>query len=90
MKKALITGVTGPNGAYLAELLLGKGYEVRSIKRRASLLDKLDGIPRKLLEVSCMNTPGWDAGLNAAYSIAMDHFDHPTLTISILQGYSCD
>ncbi len=36
MKKALITGVTGQDGSYLAELLLGKGYEVHGIKRRAS------------------------------------------------------
>ena len=35
-KKALITGVTGQDGAYLAELLLGKGYEVHGLKRRAS------------------------------------------------------
>ena len=35
-KKALITGVTGQDGAYLAELLLSKGYEVHGIKRRAS------------------------------------------------------
>ncbi|WP_303317370.1 GDP-mannose 4,6-dehydratase [Flavivirga abyssicola] len=44
MKKALITGVTGQDGAYLAELLLGKGYEVHGIKRRASLLntDRVD------------------------------------------------
>jgi GDPmannose 4,6-dehydratase len=35
-RKALITGVTGQDGAYLAELLLGKGYEVHGIKRRAS------------------------------------------------------
>ncbi len=36
MKKALITGVTGQDGSYLAELLLSKGYEVHGIKRRAS------------------------------------------------------
>jgi GDPmannose 4,6-dehydratase len=35
-KRALITGITGQDGAYLAELLLGKGYEVHGIKRRAS------------------------------------------------------
>src|SRR5688572_26083590 len=35
-KKALITGITGQDGAYLAELLLGKGYEVHGIKRRSS------------------------------------------------------
>lgn len=44
MKKALITGVTGQDGAYLAELLLKKGYEVHGIKRRASLFntDRID------------------------------------------------
>ncbi len=36
MKKALITGITGQDGSYLAELLLGKGYEVHGIIRRAS------------------------------------------------------
>src|SRR6476660_2857489 len=36
MKKALITGITGQDGAYLAELLLKKGYEVHGIKRRSS------------------------------------------------------
>jgi len=36
MKKALITGITGQDGAYLAEFLLSKGYEVHGIKRRAS------------------------------------------------------
>lgn len=39
MKKALITGVTGQDGAYLAELLLAKGYEVHGIKRRSSLFN---------------------------------------------------
>lgn len=46
MKKALITGVTGQDGSYLAELLLEKGYEVHGIKRRASLFntDRVDHI----------------------------------------------
>jgi GDPmannose 4,6-dehydratase len=39
VKKALITGVTGQDGAYLAEFLLAKGYEVHGIKRRASLFN---------------------------------------------------
>ncbi len=39
MKRALITGVTGQDGAYLAELLLSKGYEVHGIKRRTSLFN---------------------------------------------------
>ena len=44
MKKALITGITGQDGAYLAEFLLEKGYEVHGIKRRSSLLntDRID------------------------------------------------
>lgn len=39
MKKALITGVTGQDGAYLARLLLDKGYEVHGVKRRSSLFN---------------------------------------------------
>ena len=44
MKKALITGITGQDGAYLAEFLLSKGYEVHGIKRRSSLFntDRID------------------------------------------------
>lgn len=44
MKKALITGITGQDGAYLAELLLKKGYEVHGIKRRSSMFntDRID------------------------------------------------
>ncbi len=43
-KKALITGITGQDGAYLCELLLSKGYEVHGIKRRSSLFntDRID------------------------------------------------
>ena len=39
MKKALITGITGQDGSYLAEFLLNKGYEVHGIKRRSSLFN---------------------------------------------------
>ena len=48
MKKALLTGITGQDGAYLAELLLGKGYQVHGIKRRASLFntDRVDHLYR--------------------------------------------
>ncbi len=44
MKKAIITGITGQDGAYLAEFLLNKGYEVHGIKRRTSLIntDRID------------------------------------------------
>ena len=39
MKTALITGVTGQDGAYLAELLLSKGYKVHGVKRRSSMFN---------------------------------------------------
>ena len=44
MKKALITGITGQDGSYLAEFLINKGYEVHGIKRRTSLIntDRID------------------------------------------------
>ena len=48
MKKALITGITGQDGSYLAELLLSKGYEVHGLKRRSSSFntDRIDHIYR--------------------------------------------
>jgi GDPmannose 4,6-dehydratase len=51
-KRALITGVTGQDGAYLAELLLNKGYEVHGIKRRASSFntDRIDHLYKDLHE----------------------------------------
>ncbi len=54
MKKALITGVTGQDGAYLAEFLLNEGYEVHGIKRRASLFntDRIDHIYADLHEAN--------------------------------------
>ena len=44
MKKALITGITGQDGSYLAELLQGKGYHVHGLKRRSSSFntDRID------------------------------------------------
>lgn len=44
MKKALITGITGQDGSYLADFLIGKGYEVHGVKRRTSLFntDRID------------------------------------------------
>ncbi len=51
-KKALVTGITGQDGAYLAELLLSKGYEVHGIKRRSSLFntDRIDHLYQDLHE----------------------------------------
>ncbi|PWK76512.1 GDPmannose 4,6-dehydratase [Mucilaginibacter oryzae] len=54
MKKALITGITGQDGAYLAEFLLNKGYEVHGIKRRSSLFntDRIDHLYHDLHETN--------------------------------------
>ncbi|KPW01797.1 GDP-mannose 4,6-dehydratase [Pseudoalteromonas sp. P1-11] len=54
MKKALITGVTGQDGSYLAEFLLEKGYEVHGIKRRASSFntERVDHIYQDIHEVN--------------------------------------
>jgi GDPmannose 4,6-dehydratase len=52
MKTALISGITGQDGAYLAELLLEKGYKVHGIKRRCSLIntDRIDHLYQDPLE----------------------------------------
>ena len=52
MKKALITGITGQDGSYLAEFLLKKGYEVHGIKRRSSLIntDRIDHLYQEPFE----------------------------------------
>ena len=61
MKRALITGITGQDGSYLAELLLEKGYDVHAIVRRASttnfwriehLLDRIR-CTRPICSISC-------------------------------------
>ncbi len=48
MKRALITGITGQDGSYLAEFLLRKGYEVHGLKRRSSTFNtgRVEGIYR--------------------------------------------
>ena len=61
MKRALITGITGQDGAYLAEFLLKKGYQVHGIKRRTSLLntnriDHLYAIPTRKSAGWCFTT----------------------------------
>tara|TARA_Y100000996_G_scaffold291876_1_gene230738 strand:+ start:2498 stop:3547 length:1050 start_codon:yes stop_codon:yes gene_type:complete len=54
MKKALITGVTGQDGSYLAEFLINKGYEVHGIKRRTSLIntDRIDHLYQNPHEIN--------------------------------------
>ena len=64
MKTALITGVTGQDGSYLAELLIQKGYRVIGIKRRTSLIstdriDKIHGHKNFHLHYGSMHDSGW-------------------------------
>ncbi|MBD0381559.1 GDP-mannose 4,6-dehydratase [Paenibacillus sedimenti] len=79
MKKALITGVTGQDGAYLAELLLEKGYEVHGIKRRSSLLNtqRID----HLME---------DAGVNNRLHLHYGDLTDATNLIRIIQDVQPD
>lgn len=80
MKKALLTGVTGQDGSYLAELLLDKGYEVHGIKRRASLFntDRVDHIYQdpheakidKLMDVARLASLGWKASIDLEAGLA--------------------
>jgi GDPmannose 4,6-dehydratase len=68
MKKALITGITGQDGSYLAEFLLGKGYEVHGVMRRSSSVntqridhlseEKTDGGQKLLLHYGDLNDSG--------------------------------
>jgi|TARA_Y100000310_G_scaffold101532_1_gene99645 GDPmannose 4,6-dehydratase len=63
MKTALITGITGQDGSYLAELLLSKGYRVVGVKRRTSLIttDRIDTIfthPNLILEYGSLHDAG--------------------------------
>ena len=53
MKKALITGITGQDGSYLAAFLLNKGYAVHGIKRRTSLIntDRIDHLYQICIEM---------------------------------------
>jgi GDPmannose 4,6-dehydratase len=77
-KVALITGITGQDGAYLSELLLNKGYEVHGVKRRTSLFNtaRIDhlfeaaeakGLPFILHhgDMTDLNRPGFAGGSNS-------------------------
>ena len=63
MKKALITGITGQDGSYLAELLLAKGYEVHGLVRRSSSFNTSASSSRMTLNsASITSTSGGTAG----------------------------
>lgn len=94
MKKALITGITGQDGSYLAELLLNKGYKVYGLKRRTALpnveninhlKNEIEFIPGDLTDLSSLieaiNISKPDEVYNlAAQSFVADSWSQPILT----------
>lgn len=94
-KTALITGVTGQDGSYLAELLLGKGYEVYGFVRRSSnpRMDFIKGLPIRLLYGDMLDPHSLYAALeksqpNEVYNLAgQSHvrlsFQQPTVTAQV-------
>ena len=83
MKKALITGITGQDGSYLAELLLEKGYEVHGLVRRASvpntqridhILDRLIIRPRERFGIPLKDNEYCTWDLSREYEIRPEEF----------------
>lgn len=102
MKRALITGITGQDGSYLAELLLNQGYEVHGTIRRSStvttgriahILDRLTLHCADLLDQSCLNKLLKDVRPTEVYNLASQSFvptswDQPEFTTSVT-GLGC-
>lgn len=94
MKRALITGITGQDGSYLAELLLSKGYKVYGLTRRSStnitsridhLLTKIELLPGDLLDQSSLMSAIEEARPDEVYNLAAQSFvqtswNQPVLT----------
>jgi GDPmannose 4,6-dehydratase len=92
-KRAIITGITGQDGSYLAELLVSKGYEVVGTVRRASaptfwriqpLIDRITIKPADLLDqlslIRCRRSPPHEFYNLAAMSFVPASWDQPMLT----------
>jgi len=94
-RTAVITGVPGQDGSYLAELLLGKGYEVVGVVRRTShdsyerighLLDRLHIVPADLLDQHSLTTVIRDAKPHEVYNLAAQSFVPTSWTQPVLTG----
>ncbi len=94
-KTAVITGVTGQDGSYLAELLLGKGYEVVGVVRRTShdsyerighLLDRLHIVPADLLDQHSLTSVVRDAAPHEVYNLAAQSFVPTSWSQPVLTG----
>lgn len=95
MKKALVTGVTGQDGSYLAELLLTKGYDVYGMVRRLSrpnttnidhILDQIHLVEGDLLDQSSLNTIVKKIQPDECYNLASQSFVGTSWTQPILTG----
>jgi len=94
-RTALITGVTGQDGSYLAELLLDKGYEVVGVVRRTShdsyerighLLDRLHIVAADLLDQHSLTSVVRDAKPDEVYNLAAQSFVPTSWTQPVLTG----
>src|SRR5256712_3161398 len=94
-KTALVTGITGQDGSYLAELLLEKGYEVIGVVRRTShdsyerighLLDKIHVVPADLLDQHSLTAVIRDARPHEVYNLAAQSFVPTSWTQPVLTG----
>lgn len=94
-RTALITGITGQDGSYLAELLLDKGYEVVGVVRRTShdsyerighLLDRVQIVPADLLDQHSLTAVLRDAKPDEVYNLAAQSFVPTSWTQPVLTG----
>jgi GDPmannose 4,6-dehydratase len=95
LPKALITGVTGQDGSYLAELLLSKGYEVVGVVRRTShhsyeriehLLDRIEVVAADLLDQHSLTVVIQDARPDEVYNLAAQSYVPTSWTQPVLTG----
>lgn len=94
-KKALITGITGQDGSYLAELLLDKGYEVHGLVRRLStpnisridqMLDRVNLVEGDLIDQSSLNNAMKDVQPDEVYNLAAQSFVGTSWNQPVLTG----
>jgi GDPmannose 4,6-dehydratase len=95
MPKALITGITGQDGSYLAEFLLAKGYEVVGVVRRTShhsyeriehLLDRITIVPADLLDQHSLTQVVQEAQPEEVYNLAAQSYVPTSWTQPVLTG----
>lgn len=95
MKKALITGITGQDGSYLAELLLAKGYRVVGVVRRSSttpyeriahLVDRVELVSADLLDQTSLTDVVQETQPDEIYNLAAQSFVQTSWTQPVLTG----